>query len=268
MKIYCAHVKNTVNTGDKESSPIQYYSEYFQQFQTLEIDLSEISKADIQKEDFVIVGGGGILNSGKKWNNLINTAFQKSKKVIIWGCGFNSSKIKIDFKPIPFEKALLLGIRDYKHPHFRFVPCVSCKSRYFDIEYSIKRKIGIIKHHSRPLNIDESLKGIDSITNQYSFEQIARFIGESECILSNSYHALYWASLLKKITGRLDSYNNTRFRDCMYRYTDVQNIHDIDKCKVLSLTANDLDYFRFLNDEFFDQVKTLIDKSHNLNYQL
>lgn len=255
--IYFAHVKNTVNTGDKRSTPLFYYD--FKELQTAEIDLTDLTQINILPDDFIIIGGGGIIDSGNKWNQAMINAMTKTPNVIFWGCGFNYSKPKELIK-IDLEKALLSGIRDYKHHCFRFVPCVSCKSRFFDKPYQVKRKIGIIKHHSRPLTLDQSLQDIPFINNAKDIAQIIKFIGESEIILSNSYHALYWSSLLKKKTGRLDCYKNSRFNDCMYEYKAVNTINDIDGCRVQQLTTDDLSYFRWLNDEFFALVKSMIVK--------
>ena len=218
----------------------------------------QIHEKPIKKDDFVIIGGGGILNASGKWNRQIQIAFEKTKNVIIWGSGFNSSKLNIGFQPLNLEKALLIGIRDFKHPYFNFVPCVTCKSKFFDCEYTLKRKIGIVKHHTNRLQLDSSLKGIETIENNLWIRDVITFIGESEYILSNSYHALYWATLLNKKVGRLNNGYNSRFRDCMYNYPIVTTLDQIDRCKQLQLTADDLSFFRKLNDVFWLQVKEKI----------
>ena len=232
MTIYFVHVKKTINTGDKRSSPVFYYPEYFRQFDVKEIDLQELKNLVISPDDFVIVGGGGILDSGKKWNGLINLAMQQTGNVILWGCGFNTSKKQIDFPALDLSNSLLIGIRDYLHPFFRFVPCITCKSKYFDRQYTCKREIGIVKHHSRPLQLHESFADIETISNSENIANIIRFIGESDTVISNSYHVLYWASLLHKKTGRLDPYFNSRFRDCMYQYQGIKTLNDISNCRV------------------------------------
>ena len=229
MKIIFAHVKRTANTGDKRSSPILYYRDFFRLFDAVEIDLFDLKNIAINPNDFVIIGGGGIINSGVKWNNLIEHAINQTGNVIFWGCGFN--KKQTDFPEMDISRALLVGIRDYYNPFFRFVPCVSCKSRYFDLQYQVKREIGIVKHHSRPLALHKSFSGIEAISNDANIAEIIRFIGESECIISNSYHALYWASLLGKKTGRLDANNNTRFNLCQYQYQTIKTIDDVQQCR-------------------------------------
>ena len=68
---------------------------------------------------------------------------------------------------------------------------------------------------------------------------------------------------MKKKTGRIDNHYNSRFADCMYQYSAVKNIHDVDQCKVESLTGNDLSYFRFLNDEFFARIESMLSRKQD-----
>lgn len=261
MNIFFAHVKNTNNMGDKRCCPYYYYEQYFKNYHCPIIDLNQIKNSNINNNDFIIIGGGGILNHSKDWNDWINSAFSKTKNVIFWGCGYNTYNNKInDFESLHLEDSLLLGIRDYYHPYLKFLPCVSCKSIFFNKSYTIKRKIGIVKHYNYKIQLDDSLNKYDVIYNDAWIEDIIKFIGESEYVLSDSYHALYWATLLNKKVGRLNNYQNTRFQYCMYQYPHIDTYNKIIDCKTFSITDNDLIYFRTLNDNFFNKVKKLIQK--------
>lgn len=243
--------------GDLRCCPYYYYEDYFKKYNCEVIDLSGINK--VNKDDFLIIGGGGLFNLNESWNGFINLGIEKTSNVIIWGAGFNMYNTTIDFPEIKLQKSMLLGIRDYKHPYYKFLPCVSCKSRYFDKEFQIKRTIGIVKHYLYKIDLDNSLNGFDCIYNDYWIEDIINFIGQSEFVLSDSYHVLYWATLLNKKVGRLNDYYNSRFRDCMYEYPIVNDISKLKYCKSQSLSNNDLQYFRKLNDSFFEKAKKLIE---------
>ena len=259
MKIYFAHCKFTNNIGDLRCCPYYYYESYFKQFDCEIIDLSEIQQKQINKDDFIIIGGGGILNWSQFWNNCICLGLNKTKNIIIWGCGYNMLTKEIDFKPIDLSAMLLVGIRDYYHPYYNFVPCVSCKSKFFDQKFEIKRQVGVIKHFTQPYQLKQ-FKNFQVIKNDIWIYDVIKFIGQSQIILSDSYHALYWASLLGKKVGRLNIYNSSRFNDCFYQYPSVFNQQDILKCSKMFLTDSDLSYFRLCNDLFFNKVKRLVQK--------
>ena len=257
--IYFAHVKVTSNAGDKRCCPYYYYESYFRQFNCQIVNLTSLRHIHIDKQDIIIIGGGGILDASRQWNDNIIYAMHKTKNIILWGCGYNNNG-KINFNSIPINKTLLAGIRDYQHPYLRFVPCPSCKSVFFDRIKPVNASVGIIKHYGNTFTLNDSYNGIDCILNSASMQEIVNFIHRHSIILSDSYHGLYWASLAGKKVGRLDNRNNSRFRDCFYQYPYIQYLDDADNAQAFTLTGNDLAFFRQLNDCFFLQVKSIIEK--------
>ena len=257
--IFFAHVKVTKNAGDKRCCPYYYYQSYFKQFNCQIINLTSLRHIHIQKNDIVIIGGGGILDASRQWNDNIIYAMKHTSNIILWGCGYNNNG-KVAFNPIPIHKTMLAGIRDFKHPYIRFIPCPSCKSVFFDRIKTEKEYIGIVKHYGNKLTLNDSFNGIETIWNDSPMQDIVNFIHRHSIILSDSYHGLYWASLAGKKVGRLDNRNNSRFRDCFYQYPYIQYLDDADNARSFTLTDNDLAFFRQLNDVFFLQVKSIIEK--------
>ena len=244
--------------GDKRCCPYYYYESYFNKYNCLIIDLAQLKKLPINSDDFVIIGGGGILNWNSFWNNCINFCLTKTKNVIIWGAGYNMLQTQINFEQVKMQDTMLVGIRDYLHPHYNFLPCVTCKSIFFNQQFKIKRQVGIVKHFNNGWKLPEQFAKYDVIVNDRWIYDIVKFIGQSEYVISDSYHALYWASLLGKKTGRLNNYYSSRFKYCMYQYTKIENEDDLWRCNKCQLTENDLQYFRSLNDLFFDKVKKIL----------
>ena len=153
----------------------------------------------VTKSDFMIVGGGALDGYCDIWHERINEAVSSAGLAIGWGFGFNSSKVEALTKvDIGFSKFDELGTRDFKEPHGRYLPCVSCMSEFFGIEYEKKRKTGVVAHKETALELAEFKHYPDVwfFNNSSMMHRVIRFIGESEQIISGSYHIQYWAHLL------------------------------------------------------------------------
>ena len=70
----------------------------------------------------------------------------------------------------------------------------------FDKHYEIKHDIGLLFNHKsiKNNNLKEKYKDYRISSNTTNLEQMVEFIGISETIVTNSYHAMYWAILLKR----------------------------------------------------------------------
>ena len=58
----------------------------------------------------------------------------------------------------------------------------------------LKRKIGVIEHLAFPIYEFN----FEKISNSFAIESIIKFIGESEIIITNTWHCSYWALLMNK----------------------------------------------------------------------
>lgn len=197
------HRFNTNNVGDLASAPYLYFPKLGTD--TLDIiDFKENTDYDQWLDELagahVVVGGGGFLErkAFKKSMKTFFTMSKQGKKIVYWGLGHNNAKFKKKtmYKSgygKDFEKIDLFGTRD--HDTYHWVPCASCMSDNLDQQQTTKREFGIVMHHGIPFDNPENHAVIN---NDISFKDTTKFIGESEYVLTNSYHALYWSILMKK----------------------------------------------------------------------
>jgi Rps23 Pro-64 3,4-dihydroxylase Tpa1-like proline 4-hydroxylase len=151
--------KNTPNRGDLASAPLQYLSHetdvrYLDILQVL--DNPKI-KLILDNAEFIVIGGGGILNHDKfsdSFNFLVNTY---EHKIILWGLGMNF--LLKNYRATNFFRIKDIGIRDYYPKDFKWVPCASVLSPEFvELRKSkpIKKK-GFLKAHA-DFNYNNKLK--------------------------------------------------------------------------------------------------------------
>jgi len=197
------------NVGDLFSSPNHYFDQINQT-----LDIFDYKTLDISaKENFInticdnslIIGGGGLLNrpSFEKQMKLFETLGQKGKKTVLWGVGHNeknkSTYGKVTHYNIDTSKFGLVGVRDYNMKEL-WVPCASCLHPILDTKASVENEIGLIFHQKTMSNhtIQNKLKDFPSISNSSSLKAIINFIAKTDTIVTDSYHAMYWAILMKK----------------------------------------------------------------------
>lgn len=186
---------NSSNVGDNNSSPVLYIQNLLpKNIVILRHDMYKLKLLNIFKNDIVILGGGGLIDCMDVWNRKINSILNKSKNVIYWGGGFNRHTGRKITEQIDISRFLLFGVRD-KINGLTWVPCPSCLSSRLKLKYPIKRRIGVVFHTEF---VNPKLKKYDWIDNHASMADIIEFIGSSEVILTSSYHAMYWATLMNK----------------------------------------------------------------------
>lgn len=211
------------NAGDYYSSPVHYFKE----LGDIQVDIFDFkNSADTNIEEQIsnnalIIGGGGLLNrnSFKFQMKTFEALAGRGKKTVLWGVGHNS-KHKKDFKKlesynIKVEKFGLAGTRDHTLSQ-EWVPCVSCLNPVFDKVYNTTQETGIILHNKTLKNsrISAAFKEYPLISNSKDLEQFVEFIGASENIITDSYHAMYWGILLNKKVVVIP--NSSKFFDFKY----------------------------------------------------
>ncbi len=204
-KLIFVHRLDNNNAGDLFSCPNKYFDFRPQDQKTFDIKFPDTIT---EPHEICIVGGGGL---GKPWfYDRITVLFSKNiKSIVTWGIGYNHFEIN---QPITklykngevfdvFEKAELKSSRDFNYLfEHEWVPCVSCMSSLLDKFMNIrpKKKVGVIYHGATKLKID-GVNGEDYLTNfGPSMEEKLNFISNYEFIISNSYHGIYWSTLLNK----------------------------------------------------------------------
>ena len=183
------------NVGDDNCSPIQYFP--FEGFNVEKITLTEQREAfrngALMKnsEDRYVIGGGFFDLKHFK-------CFAHSRQSVFWGGGIRDIHKNVNWltrrqKKLPFSENIRYGVRDYGFGH-DWVPCVSCMSPLFDASYEVKRDYGVFQHHRKEIKLPFDKRVNDNV----SFADAVRFLAESECVITNSYHGAYWSILLGK----------------------------------------------------------------------
>lgn len=258
------HRYDKTNVGDYYCAPHHYFDQLKGKF--LDIYDYKSENKDIL-ENFIleistkalIIGGGGLLNrsSFEKQLKLFEALQSKGKKTVLWGVGHNS-KHKSDFGSITsyninLKNFGLVGTRDFKMPG-EFLPCVSCMHPIFDKDYSETQEIGII-YHKKTLKKKQLIKKLEdypSTSNTTDLEDMVSFIGKSNRIVTDSYHAMYWSMLLGKKVAVIP--NSSKFFDFKYQpvVTSFENFEN--DIKNTNTFTGLLEESRELNTNFSEKV--------------
>lgn len=146
--------------------------------------------------DIAIVGGGAILST-RKFINDIDEILSKvnAKYKIVWGVGYNP-----DLKDHIQTNFDLIGVRDSNVIDYDWVPCPSVLHLEIQRHYDTvpTKDFLIIDHWKRPVEFDGKCTRIDNKPN--NIHNVIRTIADHRYVLTSSYHAAYWATLLKKQT--------------------------------------------------------------------
>lgn len=276
MKYGKIHFINRIdleNAGDRECCPLNYYYEYFKQFNLMRHDIDSIKYYEINIDDIVILGGSGLFNVTKSFNNAINKVLECCHNVIVWSAGFNTHAGRWfqgeTFPDIRMERFKMVSIRDYNHPSkIEYLPCPSAIAvgkinRYIDGKKI--RKYGVIEHKDLPIQGIDWLK--DRIKNSETLDNIVRYIKSSEVIITNTYHCAYWSILLNKKTIVIGKWS-TKFDyfKCKPEFISIGQGEILTQKKIeesskkANIYEGALEEAVKLNDLYFKRVKDYIDK--------
>lgn len=199
------HRIDDTNVGDLLSAPYLYMDIFPGQA----YDIFD-STLDLNKEKIIIVGGGGLGRRffSKALKRLASR--ERTYKLIAWGVGadtvINKSGLALDptadydLYSNLFEGFDDVGIRSWSKPQrYRWVPCVSAMHKLFDKyrDHKPTRLIGYYQHkHSRFGS--GNAQGDTMTNNGRDIESKLAFIADHEYIISNTYHGVYWSTLLNR----------------------------------------------------------------------
>jgi hypothetical protein len=184
------HRADEDNPGDRWSCPKHYIGDRFTPVQTIDVsDPREPVEADA-----IIVGGGDII--GKTyWLEAIAMILKSQRaKKILWGAGAYIGKhlIRLDL----MKQFSHIGLRNGAH-RYDWVPCASVMHQTFkDRPQAPKDSILIVDHFKRNLYVALPVKRI--VNKPQTFETMVGEIKAHDLIITNSYHAVYWATILNK----------------------------------------------------------------------
>lgn len=253
------HRYDPTNIGD-------YYCgvhHYFDDLKGKCLDIFDYKREDAEIRDnwfekitrnSLIIGGGGLLNREgfDLQMKLFEKLGEKGKKTVLWGLGHNAKSPstfgKISNYNVDTSKFGLVGVRDYGMKE-EWVPCVSCLHPIFDKKWETENEIGIIFHKKTLGNekIQKQFEAFPSTANNAVFEDVVRFIGQTDTILTDSYHAMYWSLMLGKKVLVIP--NSSKFYDFKYQpvissfenwQSDLKKVQSysgvLDDCRQTNLT--------------------------------
>lgn len=263
---YCIHQIDPQNAGDQYAGPYHYFSSLQEKTSILQYLVPDSD----QQNEFVnaitksslIVGGGGLFNrpAFQEVISLIESLSKKGKKIVIWGAGHNVATHKQRLPSnynISFETISLVGTRDYSMPG-EYVPCVSCLHPLLDRPYAAKQELGVV-FHKRTMQkpeITKKLEGIPSLSNAATIEEIIPFIGESDALITDSYHAMYWGLLLAKKVTVIP--NSSKFFDFHVKPLFSDFDHCVEHSSKAGFTTGLLEECRELNKHFYQKAMNIM----------
>lgn len=262
------------NLGDWICCPYYYYTEYFSRYTCVLHSNWAVLWHEIEREDIVIFGGGGLLDNSDELNRIINRLIEKCNNVIIWGAGthkYNQDNIfgkKTANERIMYERAAMVGVRDYEHPSgLSYLPCVSCMNPAFSVkqvDVPIRRSIGTIKSALESTFAVQDLPSF--VTNAEPIGTVASYIMSSNIILVSSYHGAFWAMLM----GKKAILPSTRLGVDKYKYfrypVGFYDGSKFDENAILEISDNlpeipdFLEESRQLTRQFFESCRSYIEE--------
>jgi hypothetical protein len=194
---------DNTNAGDWWSPPIRYF-----RFKNPKaIDILKCNQLP-NIESVFVVGGGGL---GRPFfSNALNNLKRPDRKykLISWGAGCDVAEdragiVDVSNDPIGsyFNGFDENGLRVFpESPSHTWVPCSSCMWPGFERYRALIpiEKIGVYEHKRVPIKFQE-FQNYPKLSNAGdSIEEKLSFMARFEIIVTNSYHGVYWASLLNR----------------------------------------------------------------------
>ncbi len=204
--------KDYTNPGDIWSSPMHYLED---SWQGVELDVNYSHNLENRYFDNIFIGGGAIFTVGD-WIYKIQKTLEtcKFKNLIYWGTGRGLTH---DFPFVEYVPTLA-GTREYEPGHFNgyqsWVPCASTLNPLIEKYLKVvnTKDFLVVDHWKRaPIMFPAEHS---RITNKpQTIETMLETISVHKWVLTTSYHAAYWATLLNKrvVVLQVDSADN-KFR--------------------------------------------------------
>jgi hypothetical protein len=209
------HRLKTDNIGDRSCAPALWFPELtgairdeimgLNQFENPEPADRLAWKARVADADLLIVGGGGLLEidffrAGLRY---IAEHRKPGSKLVLWGAGHNTWQLR-DWRGMKHALEIddygfdLIGVRDYECG-YDWVPCASCMAPELDQPTDPVFDVVMYAHVEtlRDARFARQLpSGLPMLDNSAPFEQVIPFLTSGDLVLTDSFHGMYWATLL------------------------------------------------------------------------
>ena len=161
-------------------------------------------------ESDILIMGGGALGSEFFRPHLNRIKEANANASILWGAGVDSlvdrNRVlpdgKYDLYGDYFNFLDEKGIRVFSNPQkFDYVPCASCMNNLFfkHREKKPTAKLGVYNHKRVNILSADNQQGIPVADNSGdNLREKLEFLSNFEYIITNTYHRVYWATLLRR----------------------------------------------------------------------
>lgn len=230
MNVISVNITNPVNLGDMSSRPANYFPDLDDE----SINFNPmILTRKFQKYDFLLVGGGGLLMGHDVTTYLAHiNDLAKSGAIAgaaFWGIGTNTFQTGDAYWPGWLFENKLVGVRDW-NVKLRWVPCASCMASEFDVTHAPEHEAVV---YSNRLRVIRGLKQFPHNDGLKTLEEAIRFIASGRTVITNSYHGMYWGTLLsRKVVVVHDG------RSCFHYTRYKPAISDVNSWQHASSAAN------------------------------
>jgi calcineurin-like phosphoesterase family protein len=249
------------NAADLNFNPLPYFPEFLEIAPCIRHNYDRIEWGLIEPKDRVILSGDIINfdNDHKEHRDITALGNITGGRLILWSGGIsNSSNIAEEIVTNLINKFELISTREFGFQGIRYVPCVSSMMKELDFpDFQAPQKFGVIEHKNFPI---KDFSDIPKISNAYALPQILSFIRRSDTIITNSYHIIYWATLLKRKVIVCFPYAD-KYRFLKYPPARYSGDLELDSSKA-GIYPDTLSESRRLNELFFNDCLNLI-KSDN-----
>ena len=195
---------DNTNVGDWWCPPFKYFP-----FRPGDVGDILDPSFSLKNTEILILGGGGI-GADFFQPHLDRVKSAEIPTTILWGAGVDTitDKVKLLETENPdlygnfFDFFSEKGIRVYSEPQkFAYVPCASCMNNLFFKYRDVKptKPFGFYNHKRVTLVNKENPNNISVEDNSGNdLEEKLKFISSCEYIITNTYHGVYWATLLER----------------------------------------------------------------------
>jgi hypothetical protein len=176
---------------------------------------------------------------------------------VIWGAGINTNGYKKKGSaewPDWMSDFDLVGIRDWAQPH-PWVPCASCMSPAFDKQYTQTNDIIIFEHKKQLINEWPDISIPRFVNSGNNLEQTIALLGSAKTVITNSYHGVYWATLLGKKVICIGAWSS-KFAHYRHRPTFINNWSQLEEAIETTMPhLGALEESRQANKAFWEKIK-------------
>ena len=184
--IVFSHIRNTPNTGDFASCPAQWF---------------DFPEHRVQNYDAPIGNAKAVIYGGGTMNNWLRGRPLLPVPSIGWGIG-SSRHGETEPWPDPHGFALV-GAREWSEEREaagRWAPCASCMSPLFEGTWPVKHEAVLFVNASPGIKsrYPVAVGGLPVMENDRPMAEIVAFLASAKVVVTDSYHGVYWATLLRR----------------------------------------------------------------------